>query len=292
MCFTGGFALAMMVDPAVAAPVVAQPSLPFAVGKSRAADLNLSPADLDRRQGARGGRLPGARAALHRRPGQRHLKSLRTFLLTLRYASNAAAIGTPTIALGSVPSTTLITFPSRFVRIKPTASQYPHLKPRQSPIAAAAHNIETVDIMSTAHRPSLERLSCARGLSRHMGSRKLFGRSRDILAMKLIVAPATKKILSAVIARGREVLAAFNFVRSMLADISCVVYLILPNREPRCALVVHLASHHMFRVRNQAQPITRQPELVPDGKRKRPRERKQRRRRLPGCQQRGRKAAL
>jgi dienelactone hydrolase len=46
MCFTGGFALAMMVDPAVAAPVVAQPSTPFAVGSRRSADLNLSPADL------------------------------------------------------------------------------------------------------------------------------------------------------------------------------------------------------------------------------------------------------
>lgn len=46
MCFTGGFALAMMVDPSVVAPVLAQPSTPFAVTKSRAADLNLSPADL------------------------------------------------------------------------------------------------------------------------------------------------------------------------------------------------------------------------------------------------------
>ncbi len=46
MCFTGGFALAMMVDDAVAAPVVAQPSAPFAIGKTRGADLNLSPADL------------------------------------------------------------------------------------------------------------------------------------------------------------------------------------------------------------------------------------------------------
>ena len=46
MCFTGGFALAMMVDPAVAAPVLAQPSLPFAVGKKRGADLNLNPGDL------------------------------------------------------------------------------------------------------------------------------------------------------------------------------------------------------------------------------------------------------
>ena len=46
MCFTGGFALAMMVDTSVVAPVLAQPSLPFPVGKKRAADLNLSPADL------------------------------------------------------------------------------------------------------------------------------------------------------------------------------------------------------------------------------------------------------
>jgi dienelactone hydrolase len=46
MCFTGGFALAMMVDDSVAAPVVAQPSLPFALGRQRAADVNLSPDDL------------------------------------------------------------------------------------------------------------------------------------------------------------------------------------------------------------------------------------------------------
>jgi dienelactone hydrolase len=46
MCFTGGFALAMMVDPAVAAPVLAQPSAPFAVTPGRSRDLNLSPADL------------------------------------------------------------------------------------------------------------------------------------------------------------------------------------------------------------------------------------------------------
>lgn len=46
MCFSGGFALAMMVDEVVVAPVLSQPSLPFAVGKAqRGADLNLSPAD-------------------------------------------------------------------------------------------------------------------------------------------------------------------------------------------------------------------------------------------------------
>jgi hypothetical protein len=47
MCFTGGFALAMMVDDAVAAPVVAQPSTPMPLGARRKADLNLSPADLE-----------------------------------------------------------------------------------------------------------------------------------------------------------------------------------------------------------------------------------------------------
>lgn len=46
MCFTGGFALAMAVDPSVAAPVLCQPSTPAALGRKRAAELNLSPADL------------------------------------------------------------------------------------------------------------------------------------------------------------------------------------------------------------------------------------------------------
>ena len=47
MCFTGGFALAMMVEDSVAAPVLAQPSVPFVPGRRRGADLNLSPADLE-----------------------------------------------------------------------------------------------------------------------------------------------------------------------------------------------------------------------------------------------------
>lgn len=45
MCFSGGFALGMMLDDVMVAPVLSQPSLPFAFGKSRAADLNLSPDD-------------------------------------------------------------------------------------------------------------------------------------------------------------------------------------------------------------------------------------------------------
>jgi dienelactone hydrolase len=46
MCLTGGFALAMMVDDTVVAPVLSQPSLPFPIGKARKADLGISDADL------------------------------------------------------------------------------------------------------------------------------------------------------------------------------------------------------------------------------------------------------
>jgi dienelactone hydrolase len=46
MCFTGNFGLAMMLSESVVAPVLSQPSMPFAVGKkARGADLNLSADD-------------------------------------------------------------------------------------------------------------------------------------------------------------------------------------------------------------------------------------------------------
>jgi dienelactone hydrolase len=45
MCFSGGFALGMMVDDIMLAPVLSQPSLPVPLGKKRGADLNLSPDD-------------------------------------------------------------------------------------------------------------------------------------------------------------------------------------------------------------------------------------------------------
>lgn len=46
MCFTGGFALAMMVEEDTVAPVLCQPSAPFAVTPRRARDLGVSPDDL------------------------------------------------------------------------------------------------------------------------------------------------------------------------------------------------------------------------------------------------------
>ena len=48
MCFTGGFALAMMVDDIVLAPVLSQPSLPFPLSKKFKADVGISDADMTR----------------------------------------------------------------------------------------------------------------------------------------------------------------------------------------------------------------------------------------------------
>ena len=46
MCYSGGFALGMMVDEIMVAPVLSQPSMPFAAGgKLRGANLNLTPDD-------------------------------------------------------------------------------------------------------------------------------------------------------------------------------------------------------------------------------------------------------
>lgn len=46
MCFTGGFALATAVEDVVLAPVMSQPSVPFAMGAARKADPGLSEAEL------------------------------------------------------------------------------------------------------------------------------------------------------------------------------------------------------------------------------------------------------
>jgi dienelactone hydrolase len=48
MCFTGGFALAMMVDDILLAPVLSQPSLPLPITKRHRRDLGISDEDLAR----------------------------------------------------------------------------------------------------------------------------------------------------------------------------------------------------------------------------------------------------
>ncbi len=47
MCFTGGFALAMAIEPSVIAPVLSQPSLPFKVTKKHRYNIDTSSADID-----------------------------------------------------------------------------------------------------------------------------------------------------------------------------------------------------------------------------------------------------
>lgn len=63
MCLTGGFALAMMVDDVVVAPVLSQPANPLPLGRARQASLGLSTEDLDavRKRGEEGCRVMGLR---------------------------------------------------------------------------------------------------------------------------------------------------------------------------------------------------------------------------------------
>jgi len=46
MCLTGGFAMAMCVEPSVIAPVMSQPSLPFPTNAEASKRARLSDADL------------------------------------------------------------------------------------------------------------------------------------------------------------------------------------------------------------------------------------------------------
>jgi dienelactone hydrolase len=63
MCFTGGFALGMMVDDTMLAPVLSQPSLPFPLSPSRRRAVGISDADLARvkERAAQGACLMGLR---------------------------------------------------------------------------------------------------------------------------------------------------------------------------------------------------------------------------------------
>lgn len=81
MCFSGGFALGMMVDDLMVAPVLSQPSLPLPVGKQRSADLGLSPDDrvVVAQRAAEGCEVLGLRFTGDRLVGER-FASLRNLL--------------------------------------------------------------------------------------------------------------------------------------------------------------------------------------------------------------------
>jgi dienelactone hydrolase len=63
MCFTGGFALGMMVDDRMLAPVLSQPSLPWPIGKRHKAAVGISDEDLEtvKRRAAQGACVMGLR---------------------------------------------------------------------------------------------------------------------------------------------------------------------------------------------------------------------------------------
>lgn len=63
MCLTGNFALALMMEPALLAPVLSQPSLPFPVTRARRGALHVSPEELAtaKRRAAEGASVLGLR---------------------------------------------------------------------------------------------------------------------------------------------------------------------------------------------------------------------------------------
>jgi len=82
MCITGNFALALMVDPSVVAPVLSQPSLPIDLGARRRAGMHISDADLEavKERCAGGAQVLGMRFTHDRLcPGER-FESLRNTL--------------------------------------------------------------------------------------------------------------------------------------------------------------------------------------------------------------------
>ena len=72
MCFTGGFALAMMVDASVIAPVVCQPSTPFVARRQALRRPQPLPRRPRHRQGQVCRRSTGAGAALPQGPADGH----------------------------------------------------------------------------------------------------------------------------------------------------------------------------------------------------------------------------
>ncbi len=63
MCLTGNFALSLMMEPCLMAPVLSQPSLPFGIGGARRAALHVSPEELDnlKERCAQGAKVIGLR---------------------------------------------------------------------------------------------------------------------------------------------------------------------------------------------------------------------------------------
>ena len=79
MCMTGNFALALMVDPSVMAPVLSQPSLPFPLTRGKKAAFHLSDEELSivRERAASGCKVLGLRFTEDRMVPAERFESLR-----------------------------------------------------------------------------------------------------------------------------------------------------------------------------------------------------------------------
>ena len=125
MCFTGNFALTMMLEPAMLAPVLSQPSLPM----DNPAGMHISPHEL---------------AAVRRRLEQEDLT-----VLALRFEGDrhcrAQRFAAYQEALGQ-----------RFIaRVLPDSAAHPEPPPFFAQVVASPHSVVTAHLIDSAGQPTL-----------------------------------------------------------------------------------------------------------------------------------------
>lgn len=126
MCFTGNFALAMMLEPATVAPVVCQPSMPM----EDPAAIGLPPADLAR-----------IRDRLEREDLQVHAVRFEgdRWCTAARFAAYAQALG------------------PRFVAtVLPDAAAHPEPPPFFREVVGTPHSVVTAHLIDEAGQPTLK----------------------------------------------------------------------------------------------------------------------------------------
>jgi dienelactone hydrolase len=125
MCFTGNFALSMMLEPAMLAPVVCQPSLPM----DNPAGMNMAPEE-----------LAAVRARLEREDltvmayrfdGDKHCKAE-------RFAAFAEALG-----------------PHFVARVLPDSAANPQTPPFFDKVVASPHSVVTAHLIDAAGQPTV-----------------------------------------------------------------------------------------------------------------------------------------
>ncbi|MEO8671973.1 MAG: dienelactone hydrolase family protein [Tahibacter sp.] len=125
MCFTGNFALTMMLEPAMLAPVVCQPSLPM----DDPAGINMSPVELNavRRRLQR----DDLTVMAYRFEGDKHCKAQ-------RFAAYTEALGDRFIA-----------------RVLPDSAANPDTPPFFAQVVASPHSVVTAHLIDAAGQPTI-----------------------------------------------------------------------------------------------------------------------------------------